>query len=100
MTAVSRSRDEDQQLESSVDDRLHRVRDRLTALADVKANVYLATADEADIVGAVEEFVGVLRPQLPHGIALEYHPMPTEFHDTGFRAAVPRALRRLFGRRD
>jgi hypothetical protein len=28
MTDVSRSWDEDQQLESSVDDRLHRVRDR------------------------------------------------------------------------
>jgi len=78
---------------------VHRVRDRLTALADLEANVYLATADEADIVGAVEEFVGILRPALPHGIALEYHAMPTEFHDTVFRAAVPRALRQLFGRR-
>jgi hypothetical protein len=31
--AVSRSRDEDQQLESSVDDRLHRVRDRTISYA-------------------------------------------------------------------
>jgi hypothetical protein len=79
---------------------VRRLRDRLPALAAVKANVYLATADEADIVGAVEEFVGVLRQQLPQGVALEYHPMPMEHHDTVFRAAAPRALRRLFGRRD
>jgi predicted alpha/beta superfamily hydrolase len=79
---------------------VRRMRDRLPALTGVKANVYLATADEADIVGAVEEFVGVLREQLPQGVALEYHPMPMEFHDTVFRAAAPRALRRLFGRRD
>lgn len=79
---------------------VRRTRERLSALADVKANVYLATADESDIVGAVEEFVAVLRAQLPAGIALEYHPIPTEFHDTVFRAAAPRALRRLFGRRN
>ena len=79
---------------------VRRAGDRLPALADAKANVYLATADEADIVGAVEDFVGVLRQQLPAGITLEYHPMPAEFHDTVFRAAAPRALRRLFGRRN
>ncbi len=79
---------------------VRRLRDSLPALVAAKANVYLATADEADIVGAVEEFVGVLREQLPQGVALEYHPIPMEFHDTVFRAAAPRALRRLFGRRD
>jgi len=79
---------------------VQRARDRLPALADAKANVYLATADEADIVGAVEDFVVVLRRQLPAGITLEYHAMPAEFHDTVFRAAAPRALRRLFARRN
>ena len=44
--------------------------------------------------------MGVLRQKLPAGITLEYHPMPAEFHDTAFRAAAPRALRRLFGRRN
>lgn len=77
---------------------VRRVRDRFPALADVKANVYLVTADQPDIVGAVEDFVGVLRQQIPAGITLEYHPMPAEFHDTVFRAAAPRALRWLFGR--
>lgn len=79
---------------------VRRLRERLPALTDVRANVYLVTADETDIVGAVEEFVGVLRQHLPQGVALEYHPMPMEFHDTVFRAAAPRALRQLFGRRD
>ena len=77
---------------------VRRVRDRLPALAAARANVYLATADETDIVGAVTDFVGVLHQQLPAGITLEYQPMPAEFHDTVFRAAAPRALRRLFGR--
>ncbi len=79
---------------------VRRARERLAALADVKANVYLASANETDIVGAVEDFVGVLRGQAPAGVTLEYHPMPAEFHDTVFRAAAPRALRRLFGRSD
>jgi len=79
---------------------VRRARDRLPALADAKANVYLATADEADIVGAVTDFVGVLRQQLPAGITIEYQPMPAEFHDTVFRAGAPRALRRLFGSRN
>lgn len=75
-----------------------RIRDRLPALGSAKANVYLATADEAELVRAVTDFVGVLRQQLPAGVTLEYQPMPTEFHDTLFRAAAPRALRRLFGK--
>ncbi len=75
-----------------------RARDRLPALGAAKANIYLATADEPDIVRAVTDFVGVLRQRLPSGVELEYQPMPTEFHDTVFRAAAPRALRRLFGR--
>jgi hypothetical protein len=77
-----------------------RARERLPALAAAKANVYLATADEAEIVAAVTDFVGALRQQLPAGITIEYQPMPAEFHDTVFRAAAPRALRRRFGRRD
>ncbi len=78
---------------------VQRARERLPALASTQARLYLVTADEADIVGAVEEFVRALREQPPGGVALEYHPMPAEFHDTVFRAAAPRALRRLFGRR-
>ncbi len=74
-----------------------RARERLALLGSSPARLYLASADEDDIVATVEQLVTLLREQTPTGLTWEYQPMPSQFHDTIYRAAAPRAFRRLFG---
>lgn len=68
--------------------------ERLRA-ARPQGRLYLTSADEEDIVQRTAELAGIVRREAP-GVRLWHEPMPEQFHDTIFRAALPKALRTLF----
>ncbi|MCA8975269.1 MAG: alpha/beta hydrolase [Planctomycetes bacterium] len=70
----------------------------LRAGPDRRGTLYLTNADEDDIAPFVAELATIVARAAP-AVALIHEPMPTQFHDTVFRAAAPKALRTVFAPR-
>lgn len=61
-------------------------------------SLYLASADEADIIAGIEPLVAALREHAPASLRWWYEPMPEEHHNTIYHPATLRALRLMLGR--
>ena len=63
--------------------------------------LYLASADETDIIAAIAPLVAALEAHAGPALRWWYEPMPDEHHHTVYHPATLRALRRIFdpGRR-
>ncbi|HFE47214.1 MAG TPA: alpha/beta hydrolase [Nannocystis exedens] len=60
-------------------------------------SLYLASADEADIVASIEPLTQALRAHAPASLRWWYEPMPDEHHNTIYHPATLRALRLMLG---
>ncbi len=58
--------------------------------------LFLTVAGDDDRNDAIAAFAGVLKTDAPPGLTWFFEPMPSEHHDTIYRASSPRAFRRLF----
>ncbi|MEZ4380382.1 MAG: alpha/beta hydrolase-fold protein [Nannocystaceae bacterium] len=72
--------------------------ERLRAGFPADRSLYLASADEADIIAGIEPLVAALRSHAPRSLRWWYEPMPDEHHNTIYHPATLRALRLLFAR--
>ncbi|NTX12189.1 alpha/beta hydrolase [Myxococcus sp. CA056] len=69
--------------------------ERLTARSDLKAALYVSSANEVDdIVPAVERLREVLRVSAPAGLKWEVEPRPDLRHDNIYRSTAPALLRK------
>lgn len=67
--------------------------DRLRARPELRAALYVSSADEDDIARAAARLAGILRAIAPAGVRWEYRPRPDLTHATIYRAEAPRVLR-------
>lgn len=72
--------------------------EKLKSLPTQPITLYLSSANEEEIIAATERLTFILTAAAPKSLKWTYHPLPTEFHDTIYRAASPRAFRMIFGR--
>ncbi|MBN1210445.1 MAG: alpha/beta hydrolase [Myxococcaceae bacterium] len=70
--------------------------EHLKARPDLRNALYLSSANEDDIAPAAARLAEVLRTTAPAGLWWQYEPRPDLRHDTIYRAASPRVLRRWF----
>jgi predicted alpha/beta superfamily hydrolase len=70
--------------------------DLLKAHPRSNATLYLAIAGDDDRNDAVKEFAAVLRSAAPKSLTWYFEPWPREQHSTIYRAASPKAFRKLF----
>jgi len=69
---------------------------RLQAGFPTGKSLYLASADETDIVATLAPLVEGLKAHAPAGLRWWYEPMPDEHHHTIYHPATLRALRLVF----
>jgi hypothetical protein len=70
--------------------------ERLKAHPDLRNGLYLASADEDEIVSATTRLAETLRASAPTGLKWEYEPRPDLRHDNIYRSASPQVLRKWF----
>jgi hypothetical protein len=70
--------------------------DRLRAVPDLRATLYLTSANEDGIVQPTRELAAAVAQAALRGVVCHHQPMPEQFHDTIYRASAPRALRTVF----
>ncbi|ATB50186.1 alpha/beta hydrolase [Corallococcus macrosporus] len=68
--------------------------ERLAARPDLRAGLYVSSADETDIVPAVARLGEVLRASAPPGLKWEVEPRPDLRHDNIYRKSSPGVLRK------
>ncbi len=68
--------------------------ERLTARPDLRAALYLSSANEEDIVAAVARLKEVLHANAPAGLKWEVEPRPDLRHDNIYRSVAPSVLRK------
>jgi hypothetical protein len=73
---------------------VHKAGERLAARPDLRGVLYLSSADEEDIILATTRLAEVLRASAPAGLRWQYEPRPDLRHDTIYRSAAPRVLRK------
>ena len=69
--------------------------DRIEALAGEERTLYLASADEPEIVAATAELADTLSARAPSGLTLHHEPRPDLQHGTIFRGAAPGAFAKV-----
>jgi predicted alpha/beta superfamily hydrolase len=67
----------------------------LRAHPDLRAALFLSSADEENIVSAATRLSGILREHAPAGLRWEYRPRPDLTHGTIYRASAPQVLRAM-----
>ncbi|MEO6594147.1 MAG: alpha/beta hydrolase-fold protein [Planctomycetota bacterium] len=77
---------------------VHDAAQHLAAAEGLDLRLFLTSADEADIIKTTGELAGLLTQHAPKTLAWVYEPMPTEHHDTIFRAAKVKAFERVLGK--
>lgn len=75
---------------------LREASDRLRELPRRGATLYLAAANEPNIAPQTKLLASMLRASASKSLVWYYEPMPRERHDSIYRAAAPRVLRKLF----
>jgi predicted alpha/beta superfamily hydrolase len=70
--------------------------ERLRAQPRLTGTLYLASAGDDDRGDAVKALAATLRAAAPKGLTWYYEPRPDQRHSTIYRAASPRAFRKLF----
>ncbi len=70
--------------------------ERLKARPDLRNTLYLSSANEKDIIPAVELLAEALRANAPAGLKWQYEPRPDLRHETIYRAVSPQVLRKGF----
>lgn len=69
---------------------------RLQEQPGLHKTLYLASADELNIVPGTARLAATLRADAPAHLTWFYQPMPHEHHNTIYRAAAPQAFRTVF----
>ncbi|SEN01443.1 hypothetical protein SAMN05444354_12852 [Stigmatella aurantiaca] len=67
--------------------------ERLQARPELRGGLYLASADEDNIVPAAARLAETLRASAPAGLRWRYEPRPDLRHDNIYRSLAPRVLR-------
>ncbi|MDQ1833376.1 alpha/beta hydrolase [Massilia scottii] len=70
---------------------------RIKALPKKPTKVFLTSADEENIVPGTARLAASLRAHAPASVSWTYQPMPTERHDTIYRASEALALETVYG---
>ncbi|WP_426754526.1 alpha/beta hydrolase [Myxococcus sp. Y35] len=68
--------------------------ERLAARPDLRAGLYVSSADEENIIPAVARLKDVLREHAPAGLKWEVEPRPDLRHDNIYRMSSPSVLRK------
>ncbi len=63
-------------------------------------SLYLASADEVDIIEAIKPLHRALQDKAPQRLKWWYQPMPTEHHNTVYHPATLNALRLIFAKEE
>jgi predicted alpha/beta superfamily hydrolase len=78
------------------EDVVRRAREGLAIPTDFPRSLYLASANETDIVPGTARLAEILKQHAPQGLRWYFEPRPDLEHGTIFRAAVPGAFVRVF----
>ncbi|MFB9240498.1 alpha/beta hydrolase [Massilia antarctica] len=70
---------------------------RIKALPATPKRIFLTSADEENIVPGTARLAASLRAHAPAKVSWTYRPMPTERHDTIYRASAALALESVYG---
>lgn len=70
--------------------------ERLRADPGRTGTLYIASAGDDDVDGAIAGFAAVLRAEAPAGLTWYFEPRPDLAHSTIYRAAAPGVFRKLF----
>lgn len=78
------------------DELVRRAGERLQARPDLRATLYVASANEEGIGPQSERLAEVLRASAPAGLKWRYEPRPDLRHDNIYRSLSPQVLRQTF----